>query len=117
MSKRMNNIMALEKEIQTSDAYQIEGRLHTLKMNYFVFQKNYGSLTRVLGELQKTEIAIKMWDINEPETFTTVQYDIARRFLNFISSAMSLKSYTRHLLPRWYKNTDFIDKYNGKIEL
>jgi len=103
-------------EIENSDAIVFESRLRTLRINYFVFEKNYQSLKQPVEMMKDPKVFLEVWDMKNPINLEIVQYDVVRRFLNYLSSAMSLKEYTRILIASWYKKTEFEKDYSNEIE-
>jgi len=114
----MNNKQADQvlEQIKNSDAIIFESRLKTLTINYYVFDKNYESLKEPLKMMKDPKVFLKVWDQKNPTKLEIIQYDVVRRLLNYLSSAMSLKEYTRILIEFWYKDTSFEKDYKKEIE-
>lgn len=106
----------LDQEIRNSNAIIYYYRLETLRLNYFVVNENHRSLKDKLTTFNDPKFLLSAWDVNNRKSLELIQFDIIRRLLNYLSSAMSLKEYTRNLIQEWYKETEIHSDYLEKVK-
>jgi len=110
-----NQAEKIMNKIKSSKALIFETRLKTLTINFSVFDGNYKSLKKLMEMMKDPDVYMRVWDLDNPTNVELVQYDVVRRLLNYLSSAMSLKEHTRILINSLYQKTEFEAEY--KIEI
>lgn len=106
----------LNDEIGNSKAIIYYDRLEAIKLNFYIFQKNFNELKTPIENMKDPKKAIPMWDVNKRSKLELIQYEVIRRLSNYIFSAKALVDYTRNLIDDWYANTDFMVEYNDEIK-
>jgi len=105
----------LEKEIQNSQAIIYYGRLESIKLNYFVFKRNFEELRIPLKNMNDLEKGFPLWDVDKRGDLENIQYEVIRRLFNFLFSSKALVDYTRNSIKKWYKGTEFKREYDKEI--
>ena len=114
MSKN-DEYLKIINEIDNSNSSQIIGRLETLRINRYVFVKNYQELETILKRVNDPEFMLNLWDLRNREKLNLVINEITRLVHNFLTSAKSLVDLTRNIVNEWYKNTEFINEYQKQV--
>ena len=110
----MNAEESLTNEIRGSEAYQIYRRIMYLREVFNIFSDNYDEMKKMLEELKKKEIYIKLIPLDRRREMQHVLRHIIRRLLNFVASAMMLVDHTRATISDYYQGTEFEEKYNSR---
>ncbi|MHB8136411.1 MAG: hypothetical protein ACYDH1_19550 [Anaerolineaceae bacterium] len=106
----------LNNEIRNSQAIIYYDRLEAIKLNFYVFNKNFIELKTPLENMKDPNKSIPLWDVSKRSELEQIQYEVIRRLLNYIFSAKALVDYTRNLINDWYINTDFKKEYDTEIK-
>ncbi|MBN8583027.1 MAG: hypothetical protein J0L96_20345 [Anaerolineae bacterium] len=107
----------LQQKVLSSFAYIIQARLETLTTNYYVFNRNYQELKKVLDAVKSPKNLFELWDLKNRDKLDIVINEVIRLFHNYLASAKTLVDHTRIVIREWYKDTAFIDEYNKEINL
>ena len=110
-----DDLLALAKEVNDSDALRYAGRIKTLQVNYYVFNRNYGELKKLIEIKNDPKKMLELWDLRNRNQLEIVINEVLRLFHNFLASAKSLVDQTRVVIRAWYKDTDFLKEYNHQI--
>jgi len=105
----------LAQEVHNSFAAKVSGRLETLRINFYVFDRNYQELIRILEGIKNTEVWFKIWDPKNPEALDILLCETARLLQNFLASAKALVEHTQIVISSWYKSTEFLDEYHCQV--
>ncbi len=105
----------LEEEIQNSQAIIYYGQLESIKLNYFVFKRNFEELRIPLDNMNDLKKGFPLWDVDKRGDLEKIQYEVIRRLFNFLFSSKALVDYTRNSIKEWYKGTDFKKEYDEEI--
>jgi hypothetical protein len=105
----------LTREIQDSRSYQIYLRLQTLRINYFVFHRNYEELKMLVMAAQHPNTFDQIWAPDKPQEMTRILGEMIRMLHNLIASAKTLVEHTRILIKDWYPDSEFLREYNAEI--
>ncbi len=115
MSKH-DELLALAKEVNESNALRYEGRIETLQMSYFVFNRNYQELNKLLEIRNNPQKMLELWDLRNRHKLDIVINEVLRLFQNYLASAKSLVDQIRVVIREWYKGTDFLKEYQDQID-
>jgi len=88
-----------------------------LRVNYFVFSRNYRELKKLLDSVQSPEKTLDLWNLKNREKLNIVINEVVRLFHNYLASAKTLVEHTRILIRAWYKEEDFFQEYEEQIEI
>lgn len=108
-------LIALSEEVRNSNAIRYEGRIETLSVNFYVFDRNYKELRKFLEAVKKQENMLNLWDLRNRHKLDIAISEILRLLHNFLASAKSLIDQTRVVIRDWYRETDFINEYKAQI--
>ena len=111
-----NEYLKLIQEIHSSFAYRVHGRLETLRVNYFVFSRNYGELRRALEGFSNSKKTFELLDSRSREKLDIIISEVIRLLHNYLTSAKTLIEHTRIVIREWYKETDFLQEYNDEVK-
>ncbi len=110
-----DDLLALSKEVENSNAVRVSGRLETLYINFFVFDRNYQELMKIIMGVKSTEQMLRLWDLRNRNELDMVTNEVVRLLHNFLASAKSLVAHTRVVITDWYQETDFFKEYEAQV--
>lgn len=112
----MDNPGLLSLQVYQSEAYQIYTRFQTFAGNYFVFERNYQELNKLLSAAQDPKTFLDLWIQSKIPEMVIVIRELTRLLHNFLASAKTLVEHTRALVDDWYKGTEFAEEYQKEIQ-
>lgn len=112
----MDDPAALSREIYDSEAFQIQLRLETLAVNYFVLQRNYEEIKILLMAVQHPNTFDQVWAPNKQQEMKRVLREVTRMLHNLVASAKTLVEHTRILIKEWYADTEFLRDYEIEVK-
>jgi len=108
-------LFVLSEEVNNSVAIRISGRLEMLSINFFVFNRNYQELKRIIEGVKKPEQIMRLWDLRNRHELDIVINEVIRLLHNFLASAKSLVEHTRIVISDWYQETEFLKEYETQV--
>lgn len=114
--KEVDDPVFLSEQVYASEAYRIRARLETLAVNFFVFERNYHELKKVIEASRHPNNILRLWDVNNRHELRILMNEVIRLLHNFLASAKTLVDHTRALISDWYENTDFLREYNSEVD-
>ncbi len=108
-------LIALSEEIRNSNAIKYEGRIETLGVNFYVFDRNYKELRIFLEVVKKQENILNLWDLRNQHKLDIAISEILRLLHNYLASAKSLIDQTRVVIRDWYRETNFTNEYKTQV--
>jgi len=112
-----NNPHFLAEQLAKSEEISYVDRLEKLNDNYYVFDKNYQDLIRILNTEIHEEEMIELWDLKNRKLLKLSIREVLRLFHNFIASAQSLVEQTQVWVKKWYSKTDFFKEFEEQINI
>lgn len=112
----MDDPARLSAEVYQSEAFQIHLRFETLATNYFVFERNYEEIKRLLFAVEHPDTFDKLWTQDKQQEMSMVLREITRLLHNLVASAKTLVEHTRNLIKDWYADTEFLEEYQLEID-
>ena len=112
-----DELMALAQEVHNSNALRYQGRLETLGVNFYVFNRNYQELKKLFGAVKNQEKLLQLWDLRNRLQLEITINETLRLLHNFLASAKSLVDQTRVIIRNWYKDTEFLKEYETQVNL
>jgi hypothetical protein len=113
---KKDNLFKLTQEVYNSVAWKVYTRLRTLRINFFVFQRNYQELKKILEAVKEPEQIEKILDSSARQNLDVVSNEVIRLLHNYLASAKSLVDVTRVLITDWYQGSDFIKEYKTQVD-
>ncbi len=110
-----DELLALAKEVHASNALRYAGRIETLRINFFVFDRNYQELKKLINVKDNPRKMHELWDLRNRHQLETVINEVLRLLHNYLASAKSLVDQTRVVIRSWYKETVFLKEYNNQV--
>jgi hypothetical protein len=111
-----DELRALIEETHNSEAIKHLGRLETLRANFYVFNRNYQELKKLLETLKKGETAFHLWDLRNGQQLDIAINEVLRMLQNYLASAKSLVDQTRVIIRGWYTETNFMHEYEKQVD-
>lgn len=106
----------LSKEVYQSEAFQIDLRFEILATNYFIFERNYEEMKRLLSAMEHPDAFDKLWTRNKQQEMNVALREIIRLLHNLVASATTLVNHTRMLIRKWYAGTEFLEEYQLEVD-
>jgi len=103
------------KQVLESEANQIYMRLEQLGAGYYVFERNYFELRKLLIAAQSDESHEILWAFGNQDEMLKILREVTRLMLNFLTSAVSLVTYTRNIMRNAYSDSRIMDDYDREI--
>jgi len=110
-----DELLALAKEVHASKALEYKGRIETLRINFYVFNRNYQELKKLIDVKDNPKIIFELWDLQNRDQLDMVINEILRLLHNYLASAKSLVEQTRVVIHSWYKETNFLNEYKSQV--
>ncbi|MBC7879163.1 MAG: hypothetical protein H7Y59_18480 [Anaerolineales bacterium] len=111
-----DKLLALAKEVHNSKALIYVQRIETLQTNFFVFQRNYEELMKLIKVSRNPKKMFELWALRNRHKLEVVISEILRLLHNFLASAETLVSHTRIIMNDWYDQTEFLHEYKTQIK-
>jgi len=111
-----DELLALAQEVHNSNALKYQGRIETLGVNFFVFNRNYQELKKLLEAVKNQEKKLQLWDLRNRHQLEVTINETLRLLHNFLASAKSLIDQTRVVIRNWYKETEFLKEYKTQVD-
>jgi len=108
-------LIALSQEVHNSNAIKYEGRIKTLGVNFYVFNRNFQELKKLLEAVKNEERMLDLWNLRNRHQLEIAINEILRLLHNFLASAKSLIDQTRVVIRNWYKDTEFLKEYKAQV--
>jgi hypothetical protein len=108
--------VALDQEIRGSDALRIYNRLVYLSDVIHLYQRNYYEFQKLLTAFNTPEAILTFMGDDKRDDLHLLINELNRYFLNYVTSAQTLKDHCRIMIKATYKNQEFMDEYQAKID-
>jgi hypothetical protein len=97
-----------------SEALKTRFRLKVMDASYYIFDRNYQELMKLLMEVQEPEKAQKIWP--QKRILHAILRELSRLLHNLVASAMSLVEHDRNIIIKGhYKGTKLSKRYQKEI--
>ncbi len=106
----------IDIEIKESNAFRIYNRIIFLKDVFYIFDRNYSEFGKLLKAFNTPETILPFFDENKRNEMHLLINELIRHFHNYVTSAQTLVTHTRIMIRESYKNTEFINEYQTRIE-
>jgi hypothetical protein len=112
----MDDPFELSLQVRSSEAYRVSLRLQALRRDYYVFQRNYEELWRLLTIASTPEQISRLYAQKNYALFLEITDEIDRLLHNFLASATSLVDHTRIFIKKYYIGHPFYKEYTSRKE-
>ncbi len=112
----MDKADSIDKEIRGSNALRIYNRLIYLTDVFHIFERNYSEFQKLLTAYNTPLAILPFMGDDKREEFRFINNELSRYFHNYITSAQTLADITRNMIREVYKNSDFINDYQARVE-
>lgn len=110
-----NDPYVLAEKLAKSEERSYFDRLKKLNDNYYVFDKNYQDLIRIVNTEIHQEEMFELWELKNRKLLNLSILEVLRLLHNFIASAQSLVDQTRVCITKWYSETDILKEIKEQI--
>ena len=114
--KQQDELSSLIEVVKNSESKKISGRILTLGINFYVFDRNYQEIMKFSDWIEKPEQIMRLWDPKNRNELDVVINEESRLLHNYLASAKSLVDHTRVVINDWYENTEFLKEYDVQIK-
>ncbi|MBA4376734.1 MAG: hypothetical protein C0401_11255, partial [Anaerolinea sp.] len=105
----------LAEQIAKSEAGKYVDRIYLLKANFFVFDKNYHEILKIVKTEGHQKEMFELWDLKNRHLLALSINEVLRLLHNFLASSQSLVAQTRVRINKWYKGNAFLNEYQAQV--
>ncbi len=104
----------LHEQHQASEGNRIITRIHAFADSYYVFMGNHAELRGFLEHVAKNDVWPHIWDERHRDRLEHARLEVTRLLHNYVAAAFSLVDATRAFVPKHYKGTKLLEKYESR---
>jgi hypothetical protein len=112
----MDKANAIENEIKESNAFRVYHRLIYLTDVFHIFERNYSEFQKLLTAYKTPLAILPFMSDDKREEFRFINNELSRFFHNYITSAQTLAEITRIMIREVYKDSDFLNEYQARVD-
>jgi hypothetical protein len=107
----------LIKEYEAMPEQRLVAILRTLDSSYYVYQKNYAQLVKLLGLYEDIKTTLELWSVENRPAQNLFHLEVTRLLHNFVASVKSLVEHTRRLQRELHGSDNNFPEYQQEVDL